>query len=371
MDEYEFNGEYVGGNKNDLSINNKDEKKIDKKDKLSDYDPCSLNSEIDLLNNDFIPSDEKNPGNQMNIEDDYEPLDEKFSDNEKKFKAKDFESNRIFNYHPNIDIHYFKQIYTKEKAYWLGFLFADGFIKTNKGVPYRVGIDVSKKDYWIINRFIKDLGLDSKYIQKLKNKQRISFSCKEIIRDLIRHGLIPGKNKSNDIKFPQLKTRELNLAFLLGYFDGDGTQKTSKITSGSKIFLEQIKKKFKLEHKIEIVRSGGPINGREINGVAYRLALGSVLFNEMLDNYKNSLPRKRNRFKTEEERIKSIKEKAWHGSHKRKFIISRRELENLTNIMPLYKIGEKFDVSGKTVRKYCIKWGIKIPPHGFWVKKRK
>ena len=38
--------------------------------------------------------------------------------------------------------------------------------------------------------------------------------------------------------------------------------------------------------------------------------------------------------------------------------------------MPLYKIGEKFDVSGKTVKKYCTKWGIKIPAHGSWIKKK-
>ena len=40
------------------------------------------------------------------------------------------------------------------------------------------------------------------------------------------------------------------------------------------------------------------------------------------------------------------------------------------DFMPLYKIGEKFGVSGKTVRKYCTKWGIKIPVHGSWIKKK-
>lgn len=307
----------------------------------------------------------------MNLKDDFEPRDESVFENDLIFKKEVPESKQIFKYHPNIDIHYFKQVDTKKKAYWLGFLFADGFIKTNKGVPYRVGIDAGIKDVWLIDRFIKDIGVNPKYIQNLKNRFRISFICKEIIRDLIRNGLIPGKEKSNNIKFPLLKNRELDLAFLLGYFDGDGTQKTSKITSGSKIFLEQINKKYRINHKIEMVRSGGPIDGREVDGVAHRLALGSELFNEMLDNYRDSLPRKRNRFKTEEERIKSIKENAWNGSHKRKFIISKQELEKLANLMPLYKIGEKFDVSGKTVKKYCTKWGIKIPAHGSWIKKKK
>ena len=38
--------------------------------------------------------------------------------------------------------------------------------------------------------------------------------------------------------------------------------------------------------------------------------------------------------------------------------------------MPLYEIGEKFGVSGKTVKKYCTKWEIKVPIHGSWIKKK-
>ncbi|MHA2281733.1 MAG: LAGLIDADG family homing endonuclease [Promethearchaeota archaeon] len=371
MDKHEYYEENDENIKRDSSINKKDEKNLDVLDKLSDNKLSPHKIEIDLINNGFTPNDEEDLINDMNFESNYEPLEEKVIGNKIRFTDEDLKSKRILRYHPNLNISYFKQIDTQKKAYWLGFLFADGFIKTNKGEPYRVGIDAGNKDFWIINRFIKDIGLNPKYIQNLKNRFRISFSSKEIIRDLIRNGLIPGKEKSNNIEFPQLKTKELKLAFLLGYFDGDGTQKTSKITSGSKLFLEQIKNKFSLGHKIETVRSGGPIYGREVDGIAYRLALGSDLFNEMLDNYKDSLPRKRNRFKTEEERIESIKENAWHGSHKRKFIIKQQELEKLVDLMPLYKIGEKFNVSGKTVKKYCMKWGIKTPTQGSWIKRKK
>lgn len=187
-----------------------------------------------------MPNDEDIPSRDLNIESDFEPFDEINLENELKFNIVKKESKKIFKYHPKIDIHYFKQIDTQKKAYWLGFLFADGFIKTDKGIPYRIGIDAGIKDHWIIARFISDIGLNPKYIQDLKNRWRMSLICRDIIRDLIKHGLIPGKKKSNNINFPRLNSRELDLAFLLGYFDGDGTQKTSKITSGSKIFLEQI-----------------------------------------------------------------------------------------------------------------------------------
>ena len=40
---------------------------------------------------------------------------------------------------------------------------------------------------------------------------------------------------------------------------------------------------------------------------------------------------------------------------------ARKELE---------EIGKEFNVSGKTVKKYCMKWGIKIPAHGSWIRKK-
>lgn len=275
----------------------------------------------------------------------------------------------IYYYHPNIQLNFFEQINTKNKSYWLGILYADGYLKTNKNKPYRIGIEVDIKDQWIINEFIKDLGLNSKFIRKKEGKVCFEFASKKVVEDLINNGLIPGKRKSKNIELPQLENRDLYLAFLLGFFDGDGTQKTTKITTGSIKFLKQIKEKFNLNYKTELIKSGGPIEGREIHGTAYRMALGSKLFNEMLDNYEFSLPRKRCRFKTEEERIISLKKQAWKGSHKRKFEISKNKLMKLVQVMPLYKIGNKYGVSNTTVKKYCVKWGIKTPPQGYWLKK--
>lgn len=88
------------------------------------------------------------------------------------------------------------------------------------------------------------------------------------------------------MRLPNLKSRELYLAFLLGYFDGDGTIKTSKITSGSQRFLEEVKEIFKIRNKIH-TRKG-----------AFDLYLGADLFNEMLDNFRKSLNRKRIRLES-------------------------------------------------------------------------
>ena len=276
----------------------------------------------------------------------------------------------IYYYHPNVNLKFFELINTKKKAYWLGFLFADGYIKTNKGKPYRIGIEIDRKDVLLIQNFIEDLGLNPKFLKKNRKMVRISFSNKRMIDDLINNKLIPGRDKSYKIELPKLESKQLYLSFLLGFYDGDGTQKTTKITTRSLKFLKQTKTKFNLDYKIELVRSNGLIEGRKIKGKAYRMALGSKLFNEMLDNYKESLPRKRHKFRTEEERIEALKENAWRGGHKKKFEASKQELEKLINLIPLYKIGEKYGVSDKTVKKYCVRWGISIPPRGSWLMKK-
>ena len=88
---------------------------------------------------------------------------------------------KIYYYHPSIDLNFFERIDSKKKAYWLGLLYADGYIKTDKLKPYRIGIKIDKKDVWLINKFIKDLGLNPKFIQKIGKMVCYSFSNKKMI----------------------------------------------------------------------------------------------------------------------------------------------------------------------------------------------
>ena len=145
MDKYEFYEEIDENTKKDSTIHNDKRKNLKVLDKISHNKSTLHNIEFDLISNNFIPRDEDLPLSKMNFEDDFEPCDDSALENDLRFKKEVPESKQIFKYHPNIDIHYFKQVDTKKKAYWLGFLFADGFIKTNKGVPYRVGIDAGIK----------------------------------------------------------------------------------------------------------------------------------------------------------------------------------------------------------------------------------
>ena len=343
------------------------------------------------LENDFEPKDEifnfPEPEFQPHDEDDYldkplninfEPRDEEISKREHSKEKKEeiislikskCESSLIKKkstkpriHHPNLKDDYFKKIDTKEKAYWLGFIYADGCIVIDKRHPgtRRLTIRIDKKDEILINRFAKAIRFNLLY-KKYEEKNNIigiQIGNKKLTRDLISHGVIPRKSKK--IELPTLLNRKLDLAFLLGFFDGDGTQGTTKITSGSKKFVEQIKTKYDIDNKIH------PKYGK---GMGYDFYLGGELFNEMLDNYKKSLGRKRCRFSTENERITNIRKKVWKGGHERKLKLTKEELENLVWKIPKTVIANNNNVSDRTIGKWCKTWDINTPPRGYWSKK--
>ncbi len=193
--------------------------------------------------------------------------------------------------HLNLNKDYFEKIDTKEKAYWLGFIYADGYIELNKRSESRrlcLG-SLSPKDEILLKKFAESINADKNKIEKDREYLRLRITNKKLCDDAMKHGVLP--RKSLIIEYPKLENRELDLAFLLGYFDGDGKKGTSMIKTGSRKFLEQIKEKFNIPNNIYLNEPNKP------NKKTVCLSLGAKLFNEMLDNYEDSLSRKRIRFK--------------------------------------------------------------------------
>ncbi len=246
------------------------------------------------------------------------------------------------NFHPNLKYDYFDEINTKEKAYWLGLLYADGNVGKDDRISFSQNTENSVLVYWFANA----IGFNIERIEVIEseNKLQVRIGNKRFAAGLRKYGCVSAKSKL--IELPTLDNRELYLAFLLGYFDGDGTIGTSKITSGSIKFLQQIKKMFNIKNKIHS-RKG-----------AYDLHLGANLFNEMLENFHNSLPRKRIRLETSEERIDRLleeREKIYKKAAKlgglasRKFHITKKELKELLSYMSIPEIAEKYGVAISTV----------------------
>jgi hypothetical protein len=100
--------------------------------------------------------------------------------------------------------------------------------------------------------------------------------------------------KSKRIRYPRLSNRNLELAFLLGYYDGDGRRHSTRISSGSLRFLEQIKDRFNLPYRIRLETTNGELaDGRKIRGTKCYMCLGPGLLSEMMHKYRHSMLRKR------------------------------------------------------------------------------
>lgn len=117
---------------------------------------------------------------------------------------------------------YFKTVDTEEKAYWLGFLFADGSIMRNKKILTGLALEISNKDLDHLKLFKKHINSDSPILyvkHKDINQPRLRLCSKELAIDLGNLGMIP--NKSLVLTFPSLP-ESLIRHFIRGYFDGDG-----------------------------------------------------------------------------------------------------------------------------------------------------
>jgi len=140
----------------------------------------------------------------------------------------------------------FKNIDTEEKAYWLGFLFADGYIRKRKSSELR--LKLSTKDKSHLEKFKISIKSNTNIIDGLEKNIKYSYIGiynKKIIDNLITHGCI--NKKSLVIKFPIIDDK-LKRHFIRGYFDDDGSVGESgrgkflNIVSGSLEFIKEIRK---------------------------------------------------------------------------------------------------------------------------------
>ena len=122
-----------------------------------------------------------------------------------------------------LDHNFFKKIDNEEKAYWLGFIMADGCV-CYKPPYYYVSLTLSGKDCIQVERWYKAIKLNKKP-RKYKDKDGYfkcvgSFGSKVMCQDLINLGCIPKKTETLD--FPTKIPNNLIHHFVRGYFDGDG-----------------------------------------------------------------------------------------------------------------------------------------------------
>ena len=152
----------------------------------------------------------------------------------------------------------FDIIDTEEKAYWLGFIFADGYIQTPSASHFRYTFElvVQKSDIGHLNKFnkfmqhIKDNIKFAHYTRNNKVYERCRWivANKNLWNKLNGYGCTP--NKSLTLKFPNesiFADKSLIRHFIRGYFEGDGSLGIYKVGTrtvdscsmvGTKEFLE-------------------------------------------------------------------------------------------------------------------------------------
>lgn len=168
------------------------------------------------------------------------------------------QSSTMINRIHNLDISYFNEINTPEKAYWLGFIWADGNIsKSSERSSGMNRLRLSQK--WTEKQHLEkfkqaintDYDIKPVYHANNKTVAQLDINCRPLCQALCSLGYST-KDKRTDL--PQINSN-LIPHFIRGYFDGDGclslyTQKIKKWTvnkqefsiTGNKIFISNIKK---------------------------------------------------------------------------------------------------------------------------------
>lgn len=122
--------------------------------------------------------------------------------------------------------HVFDVIDTEEKAYWLGFIFADGCVsspnKKGKAI-YTFEISLQLSDTNHLYKFNKFMEHQKNNVKTDSFRCRWSVTNKHLWETLNSYGCTP--RKSLTLEFPKLeifKDKSLIRHFIRGYFDGDG-----------------------------------------------------------------------------------------------------------------------------------------------------
>lgn len=122
---------------------------------------------------------------------------------------------------------FFEKIDTEEKAYWLGFLYADGCVRDGlKSKKIEITLSAVDKDHLIKfrNAISPNNTITKRVIKKFGKTfihSRLVLSSNKIAADLVKLGCTPRKTKT--LSFPTFIPKHLMPHFMRGYFDGDGS----------------------------------------------------------------------------------------------------------------------------------------------------
>lgn len=188
-------------------------------------------------------------------------------------------SNKINSRRYDCDHDFFERVDTEEKAYWLGFMYADGYVTSDN----KVGVSLSIHDKEHLGKFKNCLSATypiNEYISYPEFNNgvvtveyaRLLMTSEKMKSDLINLGCV--EHKSLILKYPSREQVPHSLIphFLRGYIDGDGSYAKSGNTHrikicGTKEFLEGILQE--LQYRSTILK-----DNRHLDKNIYSLEIG-------------------------------------------------------------------------------------------------
>jgi hypothetical protein len=196
--------------------------------------------------------------------------------------------NKVIRY--NFDENYFESIDTEDKAYFLGFIVADGSVNSISNV-----IQITQKEPDILYEFKRYIKYEGDLI-KSKNRDvfDIKISSSKMKSDLLKLGISP--NKTISVNYPSIP-ENLQSHFMRGVFDGDGTTHNAYFSIvGTEKFLAGIRDYLKQEN-INLGIYNAHCKSKDIKRLAFnnRAELAKI-FNYLYDDSNIFMERKKNKF---------------------------------------------------------------------------
>lgn len=187
---------------------------------------------------------------------------------------------------------YFKTIDTHAKAYWLGWLYSDGYIRKSSNT---VQLSLQNRDIEVLLAFRVALSATHPIKYNTQNSKYFRVRAKEMVDDLYKLGCYQAKSLTLTFPTREQVSEEFLNSFMLGHFDGDGSISGNHFSViGARKFIESYQQELmshcqlnqtKLTHtpnNIATLHYGGRVQVRRIAAF-------------LLKDYKFSLKRKRDR----------------------------------------------------------------------------
>ena len=204
--------------------------------------------------------------------------------------------------------HFFNSIDTNDKAYFLGFICADGCIYRRNNHQGMLSIGIKDIDIEILDNFKKCLQTE-KPINITKQTEKTTMATLQITSDILVEDLLAigvGVRKTFDLSIKNICENIPTTfipSFILGYFDGDGSIDIPNNNTISKSHVrisapvtsledfQNILNKFEIETKIIIDKRDykEPFGSLELTDTTNKYLFLKLLYS----SYQNSLSRKK------------------------------------------------------------------------------